>query len=401
MHIVVVSQNFYPEEFKVNDLVKELVIRGHCVTVLTGKPNYPKGEYFENYKFSGIQKETIFGAKIIRVPVIKRGSGGSIRLILNYLSFVFFGCWYSLTHKIKTDAVLCFAPSPITQVFPAIIIKNRNKCKLSLWYQDIWPEGVYAVTGINNKYIKILLNIMVNNIYCKVDNIMVQSKEFAKSINRSRDFSSKIIYVPNWAENLYFEVKGIKEKYKHFFKNNYFNIMFAGNIGEAQDINSIIKAIQIKKHHHHIKYYFIGDGRARKRAENEVKANGLEDLVHFLGRFPMSEMPNLLVHADVMMVSLSDNESCSLTIPSRIQAYMASGKPIVAMLSGAGSKEVDNAKCGLTCSSGDYTKFAENIYTLSLLNKEQLQIMGDNGKEYYKQNFQKTRVIDKIENNLK
>ena len=139
MKIVVVTQYFYPEDFKVNDLVKGFVERGHQVTVLTGKPNYPFGTIFKGYRQWGIQRERLFGADVIRVPVIPRGKGGSLALFVNYFSFIFFSCAYVLFHRLPADKVFCWGTSPILQAYAGLVLKHRQRVNASYWVQDLWP----------------------------------------------------------------------------------------------------------------------------------------------------------------------------------------------------------------------------------------------------------------------
>lgn len=392
MKIFVVSQCFYPEEFKINDLVETWVKQGHDVTVLTGKPNYPQGEYFKGYCFWGIQKEVYKGANVIRVPLIKRGNGNALRLVLNYFSFVFFGCWYVLFHKIKTDAIFCFALSPITQIYPALTLKRKTKAKTSIWVQDLWPESVSAVGAMKNHGLAWqLLTKMVSSIYKSCDTIFIQSPAFCESICQKGDFQKKIIYAPNWAEDIYIDTACHKEKYQSLMPDG-FKVMFAGNIGKAQDFDSIIKAAELTKNNPSIKWVIVGDGRARKDAETTVKDLGLAEKVLFLGRYPAAEMPDFFIHADVLLVSLRRVNIFALTIPSKLQTYMAFGKPIVSMLDGIGNQIINEAHCGLTSLSGDYKSLAANVIKLSEASKEDMAQMGANARGYYQTNFAKLTV---------
>ncbi len=397
--ILIVTQYFFPEEFKINDLAEELVARGHRVTVLTGKPNYPKGDFFDGYSFSKTIHENYKGADVIRVPVIRRGKGGAIRLILNYMSFVFFASWYVLTHKMKYDSVFCWETSPITQAYPAILAKKKSKCKLSMWIQDLWPESLSAAGGINNKTILGIVNSMVKSIYKKCDVLFVQSEAFKESIVEKGDFADKIFYAPNWAEDLFVNPVIDEKKYKDLMPDG-FKVMFAGNIGEAQDFDSIIKAAELTKEHKDIHWVIVGDGRKRPEVEKWIAEKGLGETVHLLGRFPVTEMPNFFVHADAMLVSLKDDYIFSLTIPSKTQAYMAFGKPILSMINGIGNDIINEIQCGLTANSNDFEGLSNNVLKMSHFDQAVLKEMGEKGRTYYQSNFQKTIVLDTILSNL-
>lgn len=396
MNIVVISQYFYPEEFKINELVEGFVGRGHHVTVLTGKPNYPKGSYYSGYHFSGIDKESYKGAEIIRVPLIKRGNGQSLKLFINYFSFVFFSCWYVLFHKINADAIFCWETSPIFQAYPALLLKHFCHCNVAMWVQDLWPESVSAASNIHQKIILKTLSKMVKHIYSKCDTIFIQSKAFKDSILAKGNFANKLIYAPNWAEDLFCNSNAIElNKYRTMIPDG-FIVMFAGNIGAAQDFDNIIRAAILTKNHPDIKWIIIGDGRRRKEVEQTVIKEGLYKTVKFLGRFPVSEMPHFFVHANVMLVSLKKEYIFTLTIPSKIQAYLASRKPIVSMLSGIGNKVIQESKCGLTAESGDAKTLADNVIKLSMMEPSILKEMGESAEKYYNMNFSKNKVIDSI-----
>lgn len=396
MNILLVSQYFWPETFRINDLADSLIERGHKVTVLTGKPNYPQGKIYKGYSFWGYTKEMHNEIEIIRVPLIPRGNSSGARLALNYLSFVFFSCMYVLFHRKKYDVSLTFAISPITQVYAALLHKRLYKSKAILWVQDLWPESVVAAGKMHSGFIYKRLFGMVENIYHKVDHICIQSEAFANSISQKNIDSKKISYIPNWAEDLFTEKKQVdKTKYKSLIPAG-FTVMFAGNIGEAQDFDSIINAAIKTKDNPQIKWVIIGDGRKKKEIEKQIQEKELTETVYLLGRYPVEEMPHLFTHADVMLVSLKDEEIFSLTIPSKIQSYMAFGKPIVSMLNGIGNKIIEEANCGYTTSAGNHDQLANNVLTAYSTDKKELENKGRNGILYYEKNFSKSQIITRL-----
>lgn len=393
MRVLVVCQYFYPEEFKVNELVEGLVARGNEVTVLTGKPTYPRGPYPEGYKFWGVQKEEYKGAKVIRVPEMTRGDGGSIGIVKSMLSFLFFGRWYARWHKIDADVILCFQLSPVTMTAPALIYKQKLGVKLLHWVQDLWPESVTATTNIKGGPVINWLNKFVTKIYLKSDVILVQSKAFEKSICEKGDFKDKLVFAPNWAED------SIAQGEQHPADCKLpagFKVMFAGNIGVAQDFPNIIKAAELLKDIKDIKWVIVGDGRAREDAEKEIARLELQDAFVFVGRHSVKTMPWFFKQADAMLVSLKDDFIFSLTIPSKVQAYMASGKPILTMLNGEGSRVIEDANCGLTAKSEDFETLASNVKKMYMLSKGERERMGLNGRVYYDKVFAKNIVIDRV-----
>ncbi len=397
MNILLVSQYFWPESFRINDLSTSLVERGHDVTVLTGKPNYPQGKIYNGYSFWGYKKEDYNGVKVIRVPLIPRGSSSGLRLAINYFSFVFFACLYILFHRKKYDVSLTFAISPITQVYPALLHKWLCKSKCLLWVQDLWPESVSAAGKMESSTVHKILTKMVKSIYKKVDVICTQSEAFTESIEEKIDDSSKICYIPNWAEDIFLDEALVDgEKYKQLVPKG-FIVMFAGNIGESQDFSNIIKAAKITQDYPEIKWVIVGDGRKKIDVEKDVKQNGLLDTFFLLGRYPVEEMPSFFVHADLMLVSLKDEYIFSLTIPSKIQSYMAFGKPIVSMINGIGNDIVKDADCGYFGPACDYEKLADNVIQAYKTSKEDLIKKGLNGKTFYNKAFAKEEILQKLE----
>ena len=397
MDILLVSQYFWPEEFRFNDVAEELVKRGHRVTVLTGKPNYPKGKIYEGYKKWGVQKETYKGAEVIRVPLFPRGKSGSIRLVLNYLSFVFFSKWYIRFHKRNYDVSFSYATSPIMQVNAALLQKHLRGTPAYLWIQDLWPESVEAAGKLKSGFGSRWLSKVVRKIYQQADGICVQSPAFVESVIKHGADEKKITYIPNWAPDLYLSELSADEKTKY---NDVvpegFKVMFAGNIGEAQDFGSIIKAAEILKDKKDIKWVIVGDGRRREYAEKIIAEKGIQDNFCFLGRYPSNEMPSMLGNADLLLVSLKDSEIFARTIPSKIQAYMAVGKPIAAMLNGIGGEIVKEADCGYVTQSGNAEGLAKCVLEAYNESPENLEEKGTNARKYYDEHFSKDKIIDNL-----
>lgn len=395
MKILIVSQYFFPENFKINDLTEAFVKKGHQVTVLTGKPNYPKGEFYQGYKFSGIVYENYKGATVIRVPQIKRKKAGALRLVLNYLSYVLFSCTYLITHKIECDVVFCYEISPITQIYPALLQKRKYGCKVFMWVQDLWPESIVSVGKMKSKWIMHLLDKMVGSIYRQCDGLFIQSPSFKNSIISKCNCENKISLAPNWAEDLFIKQDNCEKKYIDVLPDG-FIIMFAGNIGIAQDFESVLKAAENTKDYKDIHWVILGEGSFMEKAKTIVKEKNMESTVHFLGRYPISDMPQFFACADAMLVSLKDEYIFSLTIPAKTQTYMASGKPILSMANGICQDVIKESKCGLTANSGDYNTLAQNALTLYRMDIAELTQMGENGRKYYNVHFDKNTVIDNI-----
>ena len=397
MKMLVVCQYFHPEEFKVNELVEGLVKRGNEVTVLTGKPTYPRGPYPKGYKFWGVQTEEYKGAKVIRLPELTRGKGGAIGIARSLFSFLVSSTWYAKRHDIEADAILCFQLSPVTMSNAALIYKKKLNVKLVHWVQDLWPESVTATTPIKGGPVIKWLEKFVTKVYSRSEVILIQSKAFEKSICAKGDFKDKLVFAPNWAEASFIGADtSVDESFPLQPAEDEFRVMFAGNIGEAQDFGNIIKAANLCKDIPQIKWIVVGDGRAREESETEVARLGLQNTVKFLGRHPVTSMPKFFAQADAMLVTLRDEFIFSLTIPSKTQAYMVSGKPILTMLNGAGSDVVEEAGCGLTARAEDFEALAENVKRMYAMSKKELTEMGKNAHDFYLKHFEKEMVIDRV-----
>ncbi len=398
MKILFVSQYFYPEIFKGNDLVFDFVKRGHEVTVLTAKPNYPSGVFYEGYSFFGNRAEIIQGAKVIRTPIYPRKNGKGIHLILNYFSFVFFSYFTCLFRvKGKFDVVFVQQLSPVTMALPGLWMKKKSKAPLYIWVLDLWPESIVAASSFRNKFVIGGIEKLVKYIYKKADTILISSKYFEKSIiEKIKDKNKKIIYFPNWAEDVY--TQPIQEMNQLPEMPEGFNIMFAGNIGESQDFETILKAAEITISEN-INWVIVGDGRKVEWVKSEIKLKSLSN-VYLLGRFDLDTMPCFFKKADVMLVTLKDEPVFALTVPAKIQAYMASGKIILGALNGEGNSLINDTNSGYAVSAGDYNSLAKKaiaLKNLSLINKQAFQI---NSKVYYDNNFSKEMLFSKLESLL-
>ncbi len=399
MKILFVSQYFYPETFRGNDIVFDFVNRGHEVTVITGKPNYPIGTFYKGYKFWGVKKELINGADVIRIPTFPRGKGSALKLLLNYFSFYLFSYPYS---RFKTDKdfdiIFVQQLTPVFMAMPAIwALKRNKKAKLYIWVLDLWPESVTATTGIDNKFIIGLLNKLVKYIYSKSDFILISSKSFEKSIQQ-RSINKQILYFPNWAESIYEETE-LNKDYELPILPNGFNIMFAGNIGEAQDFETILSAaIQTKAEN--INWILVGDGRKLDWVKSQVKFHNLHNVV-ILGRYPIEEMPYFFREANAMLLTLKNSLISDLTVPAKLQAYAASGKIILAAINGEAKSIINEHNIGLACESGDSKSLSENAKTLKNFSEEQRIKMEKNSRNLYYTSYSKKVLLDNLENIFK
>jgi len=395
MKILLVSQYFYPENFKINDLIFSLKKRGHDITVLTGKPNYSKNTFYDGYGWKSNDFETIFDIPVYRANLFSRGNGGAIRLFLNYISFVIFALFKIKKIQGPFDIIFVYQTSPVTVGIPAVFAKKLFKAPIYFWVQDLWPESLKAAGGINNKFVLGLFNSLTIWMYNHSKKVLIQSNGFKEYILNQGILNNKLVYYPNPTEEFYYPLTGIKEHSK-FFKKEFFNIVFAGNIGEAQSFKTIIGAIGLLKDFS-VKIIVLGSGRYKETALELIKRNGLESHFDFLGSFQSKEMPIFFSHADALLVSLKKSKIFSLTIPAKIQSYLACGKPIIASLDGEGARIVQEAKCGVVSPAEDIVQLSQSIEKIISLDKYKLNEMGRNGRYYYDKEFDRKFLLDRLE----
>jgi glycosyltransferase involved in cell wall biosynthesis len=405
LKICIFTSYFYPENFKGNDIAFELSKKGYEITVITSIPNYPQGRYYEGYTLIKRRKEIINDVKVIRLPVIPRGSGKNVNLMLNYFSYLIVSVCFTEIFSFTRNFDIVFVQqlSPFFVTIPAVIMAGRQKIPLYLWVLDLWPESVQSEGGSNNKVLLNILDKIVIGVYKRSTSILVGSRGYEKAIKQKGDFGGKLIYFPNWAEdNTESEIKTNVEDILPSCNptKGDFILLFAGNLGEAQNLDMLIEAADLVKEISSVKWVFLGDGRKRVFLKNKVRELKLEETVFFPGRFPLEIMPQFMKMADMLLVSLKDEEIFNLTVPSKIQYYMSQGKPILAMLNGDGADLISEANCGFCVPAGDYRKCAE-IVRMIYMNRSMLQSLGVNGKKYYEKHFGKKDRIDQLEKIIK
>lgn len=404
MNILVFTQYFWPEYFRINDLATALARRA-SVCVLTGKPNYPEGTIFPGYLASGVQLEDRLGVEIIRIPLIPRGRDSLFQLALNYLSFVISGYLVSpfTLRGRRVDVVLVYAPSPLLQALPAIFVSWIKGAPLILWVQDLWPESLEATELLKNRYLLWIVKKAVNFIYCHSDSILVQSPAFLGPVARQGGEIGKIKYFPNHAEvlvNSQVKVSTCAENLASELKP-FFSVVFAGNVGIAQSLETIVQAAEFLKLNDNIKFVIIGSGSQKAWLAAEVQKRQLVN-IRLVDRLPPSDLPVIFSVASALLVTLRDQPIFAYTVPSKLQTYLAAGKPIIAALNGEGARVVKEAAAGIGCQAGDSAALADAVLYLSRLPSQDREQMGRNGRQYAKSNYDlemlTAQLMDHLEN---
>ncbi len=396
MKILVVTQYFWPENFRINDLLLSLSKKGHEITVFTGEPNYPEGKIFTEYKKNKSYFNFFENIKIIRIPVIPRGKS-LFQLFLNYLSFATNLSVMSIFkfRESTFDLIFVYQPSPISVGIPAILIKKVKKIPIIIYTLDLWPESLSSSGTVKSNFILYLVRLLVKWIYRNCDIILVQSKSFKSHIGKYFKNKKSIIYFPSWAEDIF---SSSNKSIRKDINDNCLNILFAGNIGIAQDFPNIIKAAnELKKLKYKIQWIIIGEGRMLRWCRNEVKRLKLENEFLFKGQLPLENMPAWYEVSDFLFLSLKPGDAYSQVIPGKLQSYMLYGKPILAMIDGESAEIINESNSGLVSPAGDYKKLAENIILASSLSKKALDRYGSNARKYALKNFSKNKIINELE----
>ncbi len=402
MKILVVTQYFWPENFRINDLVLGLKERGHEVNVLTGVPNYPGGRFFTGYNFFGPLFETYKDIPVRRVPLIPRGNGSRIRLVFNYFSFVFFACLSGPLRRLgSVDLIFVYEPSPITVCLPALLLKKLKFAPVMFWMQDLWPESLSATGAISSEKILKMVDILVRFIYRRCDRILIQSRAFIKPVKRQGGNPKRILYFPNSAEELYKPVKLEPNAPERAMMPEGFCVTFAGNIGAAQDFETILNAAEVLKDHTKINWVIIGDGRLYPWVKRHATKRGLNETVHLLGRYPAETMPRFFALTDALLVTLKKEPIFALTIPSKVQSYLACAKPIIAALDGEGARVIEDAGAGITCPTENPEALAEAVLKLHNISEADRIKMGKKGRSYFKKHFEREMLLNRLEGWMK
>lgn len=397
MRILVVSQYFAPEVFRINEVVQSLAAKGAVVDVLTGKPNYPEGKIFAGYSAWGCKIERALSATVYRVPIFSRGERGALRLVLNYISFVISGLLWGpwLLRERRYDVVFVYGLSPILSAIPAVFLAWLKGRRLVVWVQDLWPESLSATGYLRDKTALAIVEVVVRWIYRHTDLLLVQSRAFVPPVSRLAP-GKRIEYYPNSVDASFAqppsteivlpEIKALNEG---------FPVVFAGNVGVGQAVEVILEAAQHLRDIPEIRFVVIGQGSRWEWLREQVQARGLTNL-HLPGRFPLNTMPGLMQKAGALLVTLADEPIFAYTVPNKVQAYMAAGRPILCCLNGEGARLVKEAGAGLSVPAEDARALADAVSQLYRMTFEERAEMGANGRRYFKTNFDHDRLIDEL-----
>lgn len=401
MNILIATQYFWPESFRVNDLARGLRDRGHGVEVLTGMPNYPAGKLYPGYGWFTPGRERYGDIEVVRAPLVTRGTSRNWRLALNYLSFAASASIVGpLRCNPKVDAVLAYEPSPITVGIPALVLGRLWRAPVLLWIQDLWPDTLEAVGVRPGSFAARAAAHVSDFIHRQCDLLLAQSRVYAPKLAARGIDARRIEYFPNWAENEVGPTDGDARPPDPLAGIDGFRIVFAGNIGAAQAFETTLEAATRLRETKAIKWVLIGEGNMREWVEAEVARRGLAETVVLLGWKESGSMPAYFAHADALLVTLRADPIFSLTVPSKVQTYLACGKPILGALNGEGAAILEQSGAALVTSAGNAEGLADNALRLARMACEERSRMGRAGRAYYENNFERAALLTRLESHI-
>lgn len=394
-HILVISQYFYPETFRINDICKEWIKRGYKVTVVTGIPNYPQGEFYEGYDYNHNRTETWEGIDIIRLAIKPRKTG-IINMSRNYISFIRSGFEWVHKTNIRADEVFIYEVSPMTQALVGVWYAQKYKVRCNLYVTDLWPENVEIVLDFHNKLFLGLIGAMVDYIYKHCDYIFTSSRSFIKKIEERGVNGKKIIFWPHYAEEFYSKVE--RGKLLEIPDDGNINLCFAGNIGTAQGLDVLIGAAELlKKDGIFVRFNIIGNGRYEEEFRKHIKNFNVVDYFNFIERQPAEKIPEYFAWCDAALITLAKSEVYAMTIPAKTQSCLACGMAVIVSADGEVQEVIKKANCGFVSNSGDVSGLTANIRKFIQLSIEERSRLSENAIRFYKENFDKKMLMDKME----
>ena len=395
--ILVVTQHFWPENFRINDIVEGFLQDGIAVDVLCGLPNYPKGEWFPGYSATGPFEEEWHGARLYRCKEVPRRGNTSVNIFLNYVSWP----WYAAhaLHRLPGgyDAVFCFNTSPVLMCWPAIRYAKKHHIPFTNYVLDIWPENLYSVLNVKNKALRAIAQGVSDALYKKADRLIAMSEPLQQRLcQRTGMPPQKIAVIPQYCEDFYSVPQPDAALQAQF--GGRFNLVFTGTFTPAQSLETVITAVQDARSRgaDMLHLLLVGDGMSRAALEAKVKELHAEDAVTFYGSVPATDIPKFTALADALIVCLSDSPDLGLTVPAKVASYMAAGKPVLASMDGAGNAAVAAAG-GLSSPACDAAALADNLLALTRMDAAQRVAMGQSAKEYYLAHYRRSELLRKLE----
>lgn len=401
MRILILSQWYPPEPaLLLQELAQTLQQLGHEVQVLTGFPNYPSGKVYPPYRVRAWQRETLAGVPLVRVPLYPEHSRSGIRRIVNYVSFAVSAAVLGPLLARRPDVIFVYHP-PLTIGLPAWVLSRLWRLSFVYQVQDMWPETLAATGMIHQPRILQAVAAFARWVYRRAAAILVISPGFKENLLAKGVQRDKLHMIPNWVDTDTFHPgQPDPALAAQLGLDGKFNVMFAGNIGEAQGLGTVLEAAVMLRDEARVQFVIVGDGVALDGLQRVAAEQGLAN-VRFLGRFPEHQMPPLYALADVLLVHLRDDPLFRITVPHKVLAYMASGKPILAALSGDAAKVVEDAGAGIACAPQQPAALAAAVRQLQALTPEARATMGQRARDAAERQYDRVQVVSDVEAVLK
>lgn len=395
--ILIVGQHFWPENFRINDIATGFVERGYEVDVLCGLPNYPKGEWFEGYNFFKKRHDNYGKIRIFRCGEIRRKGNSNLRIFLNYISFPFFSFFHIFPFLFhKYDKIFLYQLSPVMMSIAGILLGKIKRIETVMYVLDLWPDNLYSVLDIKNKFLRKIAEKVSHWHYKKVDKLIAISNIMKNKLFEITS-NDKIISLPQFCEKIYESTVEDKNLVNKFSTG--FNIVYTGNISPAQNYQMIVdaaKIIRFENKINDINWIIVGDGMSKNDFEQLVKNNNLQDNFFFEGQNPIEDIPKYFYIADCLLATLTKSNNLDCTIPAKVISYFAAGKPLLVSMDGDAIELIQDNKAGLSSKANDLDSFITNVIKLYNFSQSQLQEIGNNSKIVHRKYFEREANLDKL-----
>ncbi len=406
--LLIVTQHFWPENFRINDIAEGFVRDGIAVDVLCGLPNYPQGEWFDGYGKKGPFYEERDGIRIFRAMEIPRTGNTSLRIFLNYVSWPLYAAAAVKRLPGDYDAVLCYNTSPVLMSWPAILAAKRFKAPMTNYVLDVWPENLYSVVPVKNALLRKIALAVSDWHYRRADRLIAMSDGLYERLNRrvgekNRGFArreeKRYTVIPQYCEDFYAVPAQPEQKLAESGKGK-FTLLFAGNFSPAQSLETAIQAAALLKTDPQvpaIRLVLVGSGMSGEALTEMVSRLQLEDTVQFTGRVDAKQIPAFTAAADALLVSLSDSPDLGLTIPAKLASCQAAKKPLLVSLNGEGARAAQQSGGALVSPAGDAARLAANWKALAAMSEADRREMGEAGFAWYQNHYRRDVLLDRLE----
>lgn len=394
--ILVVSQHYWPENFRITDMCKGFIEEGCVVDVLCGLPNYPDGEWFEGYRYTGPRREEQGGVQIFRAGEVRRRGNTGVRIFLNYISFPLCALVnLPRLHGRRYDVVFCYETSPVLMMLPAVVYAKMHRIPLVTYVLDLWPENMYSVLPVKNTALRAVASGVSHWFYRRSERLIAMSDALGKKLEDIAP-NAKVAVIPQYCEDFYLQDVQNSELQSRFAHK--FAIVFAGNISPAQDLSLLVTCAEKLRAAAQTAIHFVivGDGMSRAALEEEIAQKQVGDYFTFEGQKPVSEIPAYHTMAGALFAALAKSDDLGLTVPAKITSYLAAGRPCLVAMDGEGARVVTQAGAGYACAAHDADALVQNMLRLAHMPAEARASMGTRGREYFTVHFKRDKLLRQI-----